>query len=101
MILYIAVFLIGFLIGAGSFIAHKRSVQRAVEEERTASQAVINKLKRDADQFFMERNSLLRERDMSEAYNRGRESPLSDAEKLARTLEGRHAKLVVTSREST
>lgn len=98
MIEYTIIFICGFAIGAGTFIAHKRSVQKAVTNERVAAQKVIEKLKCDADRFFAERNQLLKEKELNQAYMRGRESPLSDVEKFAKTLESRRAKLVDTTK---
>ena len=98
MIGLVAAYLIGFATGAAAIIAHKRSVQKAVAIERTESQKVINRLKGDADRFFAERNQLLKERELNQAYMQGRESPLSDVEKFAQTLERRHVKLVDTTK---
>ena len=100
MFLYILTYVLGIGTGAGLLIANRKSVDKAVKAERVAAQQTIDRLKRENDQAWRERNELVRERDMNRAYNEGRKSPLSEVEKFAETLESHKAKFVNTSSQT-
>lgn len=94
---YILAYVLGIGTGAGLLIANNRSVQKAVNAEKARSQQTIDRLKKDCDQAWRERNELVREQELSRAYHEGRKSPLSDVEKFAETLETHRAKFVCSS----
>lgn len=97
MLTHILAFILGIGVGAGMFIANKKSVDQAVAVERNRSRESIERLKREHIRIIRERDDLLREREWNEAYSEGRKSPLSDVEKFADTLERRKVKLGDTS----
>ena len=94
---YILTYILGVGTGAGLLIANTKSIQRAVAAEKARSQQTIERLKREKDQAWQERDALFREREWNRAYYEGRKSPLSDVEKFADTLEKRRTKFVDSS----
>jgi hypothetical protein len=97
MFAYILVYVFGIGTGAGLLIANRRSVDKAVNTEKVRSQQIIDRLRKENDQAWQERNELIRQRDINRAYHEGRKSPLSEVERFAETLESHGAKFVNTS----
>ncbi len=97
MLLYVLVYVLGIVTGAGLLIVNRRSIQKAVNAEKAVSDQIIQNLKRQSDAAYQERNALLRERELNQAYCEGRKSPYSDVEKFAAKLEERKVTFVDTS----
>ena len=94
---YILAYILGISTGAGLLIANEKSVQKAVNAEKSRAQQTIERLRKENDQVRQQRDELVRQRDWNQAYYEGRKSPLSDVEKFADTLEKRRAKFVCSS----
>lgn len=88
-------FIIGLCCGAALVAINRRMIDDAVMTEKAAAQNAINTLRQETDAVWRERNELAREKEIKEAYDAGRHSPLSDVEKLAETIEKHQAKFIL------
>ena len=98
----ILLFVAGTAAGAGGTILHYRCVRRAVHAVTTRKNAEIAKLRSAYEQLQDEASINQQARDCSDAFRYGktlgRAAPMSNAERFARTFEGRSAKFVDTTR---
>lgn len=82
-------FLLGALVGAGVVLTITRCVKVAVEKER----ARTDKLREENTRLRTERDNLISVRECEDAYRqgrrKGREEPMTQAERFARTFENR------------
>ena len=82
-------FILGAAVGAGVVILITRCVKVAVDKERSRAE----NLREENLRLRAENNSLISARDCADAYRKGkregREDPMSNAERFARTFENR------------
>lgn len=85
----VLIYAAGVLTGAALMIANRYSVRKAVDIERSRSDALREENRRMRDELM----NLTRASDCRDAYRRGkregREDPMSQAERFARNFEGR------------
>ena len=82
-------FLLGAIVGAGIVLTITRCVKVAVDKER----AKADRLREENTRLRTERDNLISAQECEDAYRRGkrkgREEPMTQAERFARTFENR------------
>lgn len=90
---YIATYLAGIFTGAALIYANKRSVQTALANQRKRHEADMQRMIRENANLRQEIDSMTRSHDCADAYRRGkrdgRNDPATNAERFAKTFEGR------------
>ena len=89
-------FTVGALVGAAIVLTINRCVKVAVDKER----ARADRLREENTRLRTERDSLISARECEDAYRqgkrKGREEPLTQAERFARTFENRRVQFACT-----
>lgn len=94
-------FLIGSIVGAGIVLTITRCVKVAVDKER----AKADRLREENSRLRAERDNLISARECEDAYRqgkrKGREDPMTQAEKFARNFENRRVQFVSAGERRT
>ena len=94
-------FLFGAVVGAGVVLTITRCVKVAVDKER----ARADKLREENMRLRTERDGLISARECEDAYRqgrrKGREEPMTQAERFARTFENRRVQFATAGERKT
>ena len=98
----ILLFVAGLIVGAGTLALHNREVRREVKKVEDRKNAEITKLRTAYARLQEDAGMLQQTSDCADAYRRGknagRAEPMTQAERFAKTFEGKNVKFVDTSR---
>lgn len=99
----ILLFVAGVIVGAGGLTLHNMDVDRSVRLVERRKDAEISRLRTAYDRLQEETGMMRQASDCADAFRRGksvgRAQPMSDAERFARTFEGRRVKFANSGRE--
>lgn len=92
----ILLFAAGVIAGAGGLALHNMDVRRSVQRVERRKDAELARLRTAYDRLQEETGMMRQASDCADAFRRGksagRAQPMSDAERFARTFEGRRVK---------
>jgi len=90
---YVLAYIGGILTGAGLLFANHKSIEAALKKSENRHQKEIGQLRTENAQLRRDYNDLERSMDCKDAFRRGKQAgiddPATNAERFARTFEGR------------